>query len=162
YSDDFALHVHQRPTRITRINRGVGLEEVLVLNVREFVHVAAPGADDALADRVGQPERTSDRHYPAPDGREVAVAHPGCGQVIAIEFQYGDICLVVTPDQHRKDRAAIMQEDADLGRLRTFYDMKIGKHIKSSGIAASDNDPRPCLLDLPRSPVLLASCCLLR
>ena len=41
--DDLALHVHQRPARVARVDRGVGLEEVLVLDVLRARPCAARG-----------------------------------------------------------------------------------------------------------------------
>ena len=64
----------------------------------ELVHVPAPGADDPLADRVGQAERAAQGQDPGADRRVVAVAEPGGGQVVAAELQHGDVGLGVGPD----------------------------------------------------------------
>ena len=84
--DDFALHVDQRATRVAGVDRGVGLEEVLIDHVLKLVHLAAAGADDSLADRVHQAERTSQRHHPVPDRGLVAISQPGCRQIVAVEL----------------------------------------------------------------------------
>src|SRR3989454_11966325 len=49
-----ALHVHQRPTGVARIDRGVGLKEVVE---RALVELPRLGADDAGRDRSLQAER---------------------------------------------------------------------------------------------------------
>ena len=60
--------------------------------------MAAPGADDPLADRVGQAERAAEGQHPGADAGLVAVAEPGGGQVVATQLEHGDVGLGVGPD----------------------------------------------------------------
>src|SRR5262249_30543307 len=61
-SDELALRVHERAAGVAVIDRGVGLEEVLITTV------ASPGrtalrADDAHRDGLANPERVADRQH---------------------------------------------------------------------------------------------------
>ena len=51
-ADDLPLQVDQRPTRVTEVDRSVGLDEVLERAIRRDVDASAFGADDANRDRV--------------------------------------------------------------------------------------------------------------
>ena len=104
------------PPELPGIDRRVGLEEVLVLDVLELVHVPAAGADDPLADRVRQAEGAAEGQHPAADGGLVAVAEPGGGKVVAAQVQHGDVGRLVEPVTVGVERPAVLEEDADLGR----------------------------------------------
>ena len=70
--DHFAADVEQRTAAVARIDGGVGLQEILV-----HVHVqagASLGADDAMRDGAGQPERGADRQHAIADLHRVGVA----------------------------------------------------------------------------------------
>ncbi len=77
-ADHFAFHVDERPARVTRVDRRVGLKEVLVHYIRKLIHLPPASADDPLADGMHQAKRASQRHHPGanpqphrycPDGR---------------------------------------------------------------------------------------------
>src|SRR5690606_41027338 len=58
-ADQAAIHRDQRAARIARIDRRVGLDEVLVALADQ--PRAAERADDAVSDRLAEPERVADR-----------------------------------------------------------------------------------------------------
>ena len=60
-TDHFAFGVDQRSAAIARIDRSIGLNEVVV---GAGANDAAFGADDAGGDRMLQTERITDRHNP--------------------------------------------------------------------------------------------------
>src|SRR5207249_607892 len=63
-SDDLPGHVHQRPARITGIDGGVRLQEVLELSADA---AAVLGADDTGSHRRLQPEWATNRENPVTD-----------------------------------------------------------------------------------------------
>src|SRR5690606_23156622 len=63
-ADDFAAQIEERPAGIARIDRRVGLNEVVV---RPLADVPALRADDTRRHRAVETERIADRHDPFAD-----------------------------------------------------------------------------------------------
>ncbi len=72
-ADDLAVHVEHRPAGIAAIDRGVGLQEIVI---GAGVDVALAGRQDARRDAAAEPEWIADRQHPVADARRIAVA-PG-------------------------------------------------------------------------------------
>src|SRR5690606_5560247 len=67
-ADQLAARVHEGAAGVARIDRGVCLDEVLVLGEAE---APADRADDAERDRLAQAERVADRKHDVPDRQRV-------------------------------------------------------------------------------------------
>src|SRR5579883_2829978 len=62
-TDHLPTHVHQGSSGISRINRGIRLDEILI-SLRSFdAHTATQSADDSLGHREVQSKRISKGHY---------------------------------------------------------------------------------------------------
>ena len=61
YADYFALSVEQRPSRIARIDGGIGLDKIVV---RTRADTSALRADDARRNGVGITKGIADGHDP--------------------------------------------------------------------------------------------------
>src|SRR6185436_11984030 len=71
YSDDLALDVQKRPSRVSRIDRGICLKEIIELPAETR---AAFSAYDPQGHRVIESKRVPDCDYPFTDSQRVAVA----------------------------------------------------------------------------------------
>ena len=82
-ADDFAAEIHERAAAVAGVDRGVGLNEVLPVElvVAQIEIVPALGADDAAGDALAQAERAADGQHEVADLERVAVAEPGGRQV---------------------------------------------------------------------------------
>src|SRR5437899_11850237 len=60
-ADDLAAHVQQRSARVSRIDGGIGLNEVIV---RSRANLTSLGADNAGGDRVIEAERIANGQHP--------------------------------------------------------------------------------------------------
>ncbi len=77
-ADYFAAYREQRPARVARIYRRIGLDEVeKSLAVAGLDFTPSLGRDDSDSDRVIEAERVADGHHPLTDANGVAVAQ-GC------------------------------------------------------------------------------------
>ncbi len=95
-TDDPALQVDERATRIARIDRGIGLDEVLVtLDAR----TAAERADDARGHGLTEAERIADRQDKVADLQAIGIAHRNRRQIAARDLQHGDIGIGIATDQ---------------------------------------------------------------
>ena len=124
-ADDLAFHVDEWTAGVARIDRGVCLEEILVFDVFELVHVTAASADDSLAHGVHQSERTPEGKYPGPNRGVVAVAQLGRWEVVAVELQNGNIGFAVVPGLDGQDGATVAKRDPDLGGPGAVNDMVV-------------------------------------
>ena len=81
-ANDFAAEVHERPATVAGIDGGIGLNEVLPLEVfvAEVEIVPAFGADDAASHALAQTERAADGEHEVADLQRVAVAESRGGQ----------------------------------------------------------------------------------
>ena len=75
---DFAAQIDQRSARVTWIDRGIGLNKVVV---RTLANIAPLGADDTGGNRVVETERIADRHDPLANFEPVRVTQSHRGQV---------------------------------------------------------------------------------
>ena len=107
-----ALGVHQRAAAVAGVDRGVGLEEVLV-------HVALGhpvlGADDALGHGLADAEGIAHGEHHVADGDFAAVGERQRGQVIRLDLDERDIRLRVGADEFGDQVPSVGQRDADLG-----------------------------------------------
>ena len=122
-ADDFAADVHERSTRVARIDGGVGLNEVLdaaLVAVGE-VQRAALCADDSLrhGEREVLAERVADREHPFAHARRITVAERCRRQSGRVDLQHGDVGRRIGADDARRELASIQQPH---GHLRGAVD----------------------------------------
>ena len=79
-ADHLAVHVEHRPARIAAVDRGVGLEEVVI---GAGIDLARARREDARRHRAAEPERIADRQHPVADPGLIAVAELTAGSGLA-------------------------------------------------------------------------------
>ena len=127
--DHLAVHVEHRATGIAAIDRGVGLDEVVI---GTGVDVARPGRDDAGRHRSAQPERIADRDHPVADPHRVAVAPLDRREwAVALDLQDGKVGPLVDADHLGRQIGVVGQDDGDL--VRPIDDVVVGHHIAALG-----------------------------
>ena len=90
--------------------------------------VAAARRDDAGRDRAAEAEGIAHREHPVADARRVGIAEGNARQGLAgIDFQQGDIRLLVGADQLGRIVLAVVEGHDDIARL--FDHMVVGHHI---------------------------------
>ena len=96
-ADHLALEVDERAAGVAGIDRGVGLDEVLVGG---DAHVGAPGgADDPHRHRLVQPEGVADGDGPLADPEGVRIAQAGHAElVVGLEADEGEVGFRVGPE----------------------------------------------------------------
>src|SRR5690606_3587389 len=103
--DHFPFVVEKRPAAVARVDRGVGLEEVVEGPEADG---AVLRADDAARDRVLQPERVADGEHGLGDADLVGVGRPDRGEAA------GDPALVVADLEEGYVELGILADDAGL------------------------------------------------
>src|SRR5262249_25402985 len=119
---DFAVEVQQRPTRVARIDGGVGLDEIFVGGHAD----PGPrgGGDDAGGHRAIETEGVSDRDHPLADAQAVGVAELGYRQRSGgIDLEHGEVGLYVAADEPSGELASVRESHDD--RLGIFYDVVV-------------------------------------
>src|SRR5262249_23153587 len=98
--------------RIALVDRGVGLQEVVV---GAAIDVAVAGGNDAGSYGLAQAERIADGHDAVADPHLVAVAEFNRLQrLVALPLQTGDIDLGVLADDRGLEFAAVSKDDNDV------------------------------------------------
>ncbi len=111
-ADHLALQVEQRAAGIALVDRGVGLQEIVV---GAAVDVAVAGGDDARGHGLAEAERIADRHHAVADPRLVAVAElDGLQRLVALDLQHRDVDLGILADHLGLELAAVVEDDDDV------------------------------------------------
>ena len=134
-ADHFAIGVDQRSTAIARVDRGIGLNEIVIGTGADHPPF---GADDARGDGMFQTERIADRHHPIANVQLARVAKLGEGQIAAgaTDLDQGQVGAIVLADQARFILALIGQFYFD--RVGAAHDMIIGQYLA----VPADQNPR--------------------
>ena len=110
-ADEFAPQVHQRAAGVARIDRRVGLDEVLVA---VGIDAGAPeAADDAGRDGVLQAERIADGDHEIADLESRGIAERDLDQRFGRHLEHRDVRRHVAADHGGGQIAAILQRDGD-------------------------------------------------
>ncbi len=118
------LRLKQRPSRVARVHRRVGLDERDQVLLRQ---IAALGADDPRCHRVLQPERLADGHHPFAHLELVRITNGDLRQVFRFDLQQRDIGTLVDADHLGLEFPLVGQLDVHL--VGTVDDMRIGDEI---------------------------------
>ena len=115
-ADHFARHIHQRPTGIAGIDRGVGLNEGLELAVGN--DVAPLGRNDACGHGFLQSKGTADGEHPVANFHTIGVAElRRWKRTLHINFDNCQIGLLIHADQlgvmARRSRVFVLQLHAN-------------------------------------------------
>ncbi|KAG1266985.1 hypothetical protein G6F66_014079 [Rhizopus arrhizus] len=106
-ADQLALQVDQRATGIARVDRRIGLDEVLAAQAADAA--ATHGRDDAGGDRLAEAERIADGHHEVAHPQLVAVAELDVGQVLRRDADQRDVGIAVRAEEFGLDRAPVGQ-----------------------------------------------------
>ena len=127
---DLAAEVHQRPPAVARIDRGIGLDEVLKLDVAiAQIEVSATfRRDDAERHRMRQAKRATNREHGVADSHGVAVGEPSRLQILGVDLHDRDVGARVGPEPLGIQLAAVVEPDRDVFESRAVDDVPIGDH----------------------------------
>ena len=115
-ADEFPAEVDQRPAGVTRIDGGIGLDEVLVI---DDTHIGeAHGADDPKGHGLLQAERIPDRHDHLTNLEVAGVAPRQDRQLLGVNLDQGDVGLRIRADEPSLEPALVAEQHLDLIRLR--------------------------------------------
>src|SRR5215813_13082 len=146
-TDNPALHVDKRTTRIARINRRIGLDKILVTF---DARTAAKRADDPRGHGLTEAERIADRQDKVADLQAIGIAHWNRRQIGARDLQHGYIGIGIAADQPCFELSIVLCRDLDA--VTVFRDMAVRQHIALRGI---DDDSRSGSLGLALDWLLL-------
>ncbi len=121
-ADHAALQVDQRSAAVARVDRRVGLDEVLVGGDADLA--AALGADDAGGDGVVQAEGVAHGDDPVARLELVAVAEARRLQLVRIDVQRGEVGVRVDAEQLRGELAPVAERD--LERVGVLDHVRVG------------------------------------
>ena len=111
-ADHFALHVEQRAARIALVDRGVGLQEVVVWTA---VDVSIARRDDARGHGFAEAEGIADRHHAVADAHLVAVAElHRLQRLVALDLEHGNVHLGILTDDLRLQLAPVGEDHHDV------------------------------------------------
>src|SRR6202040_175562 len=115
-ADDFALEVEQRPARVAAVDRGVGLNAVVVGPGIELA--VAPG-HDAGGDAAAEAERIADRDHPFAQPYLLGVAElHRLERLVGLPAQQRDVGFLTPADQLGLELGAVVEDDVDLVGFR--------------------------------------------
>ena len=113
-ADHLAPEVEHRAARIAAVDRGVGLDEIVI---GAGVHVARPRRDDAGGHGAAEAERVADGDDPIADPGDVGVAPFEEGKlVLAFDLQKRKVGLGVAADDLGRQMSPVLENDGDLVR----------------------------------------------
>ena len=128
HADDLAINVAKRAARISRINRGVGLNVIGNGITAVADQFAAPlSAHHPVGEGVIESEWRPDGESKLPDPNGVAVAHLHYREIFGLDFDDSDVRLVIRSDDFRGKLAPVFQFNVYV--LRTFNDVVISENI---------------------------------
>jgi len=123
-ADHFAAHVDQRAAGITRIDRGVGLNEIVIGPGADLTPLRA---DDARRHRVIEAEGIADGHDPFADLEPVGVTEADHGEIVSrVDLDHGDIGLLIAANHFGVVALSVRQGHGDF--LRAVDDVAIGEN----------------------------------
>jgi hypothetical protein len=141
-ADDLAPRIHERPTRVARVDRSVGLDEVgnVVVRAREPGEAAPLGAHYAGRDGEVEAERVADGQHPFTDAHLLVVAEGDGGEVAPLDLEHGDVGGRVAADDLRVEHAAVLHRD--LHPVGAFDDVVVREDVA----VARDDEARAARL----------------
>ena len=129
-ADQLAAQIHQRAAGVAGIDRGVGLNEVLI--AADVQTAAAQGADDAGGDGLAEAERIADRHHEIAYPERLRVGRCQRAQVFRRDFDDRDVGLRVRADHLGLKLAPVSEGHGDLDRIGD--DMIVGQDQAAPGV----------------------------
>ncbi len=152
-ADQLAGHVEQRAARVARVDRGVDLDAVGVLQqgagrVLVAMHSADQAEGHGRSEVGGQHERVAQGQRPVARLDLVAVSHPGVGELVARllgqQLDQGHVADLVQPDQDGVIEHAIGQTALQQRRAGRVGDVEVGQGVtflvdQDSRAAAGDD-----------------------
>ena len=149
HADDLAVEVDQRSAGVAGVDRGVGLDVILVVVVRaEFELVAALGADDPGRERVVEVVRHADGAGQFAHAHGVAVGEFLDREVGGFDLDDRDVGFFIRAGQLGRKGAPVFELDGD--PVRAGDDVVVGQDVA----ARLDHEARPSLWGLRRRPPL--------
>jgi hypothetical protein len=126
-ADHVAARVHERSSRVARVERRVGLNDVVHQPPGARAQRAAEGADDAGGDRMLQAVGIADgnRHLSDAHRLRVAERRPRQRRAFGADPQDGQVGVNVAADQVGPQRPAIGQQRGEPGGSR--HDVAVGE-----------------------------------
>ena len=119
------LQVEERAAAVAGVDRGVGLDEVVV---GAGADGAVLGADDAHRDGVAEAERVADGDDVLADAQRVARAERGGGQVLgAVELEHREVEPLVAAHDLGVELALV--GELDLHLVGAFDDVRVGDDV---------------------------------
>ena len=123
-ADQFAERVDQRASGIAGVDRGVGLDEILV---GRHLELASGGADDAHRDCLAESDRVADRKHDITDVCAGVVRHRDRGQLGGADFKHREVGFHVASDHLCLRDAAIVEQHLDV--VRSINHMIVGQYV---------------------------------
>ena len=134
-ADEAPRDIHQRSTRVARINRGVGLDEAFVILDAHAATVRR--ADNPVGHGLAYPEGITDGQHQITYLHAPAVSQRNGGQVVAVNLDDCNVTLGIKSNNLGDELTPVLQRHPDL-RWPT-YKMAVGQDIS----VLSHNDPGP-------------------
>ena len=124
-ADQLTAQIDQRATRIARVDRGIGLDEIFIaFNIEPG---AAERRNDAGRDGLPNAKWVADGQHIVPHLQRIRFAHLDRGEPLSRDLHQRDVGGGVRADQFGRELAAVAQGDDDFGG--TFHHMVIGQHV---------------------------------
>ena len=128
-ADDLPLGVEQWAARVARVNRRVGLDEVIVVAAER----APLGADNPGRDGRGETERAADCDYPVADLRGAGLAQRSHRQrLLGVNLDERKVGFGILADHLCGELALVEQPDADLigvsGHVVVGQNVTVGRY----------------------------------
>ena len=123
-ADHLAVHVEHRSARIAAVDRGIGLEEIVI---GAGIDLARARRQDSGRHRAAQPEGIADRQHPIADPDLVAVAELDRGERLGrFDAQQRQIGLGVLAHHLGLEIGVVLKRHGDLVRIGD--DVVVGHH----------------------------------
>ena len=111
-ADQFAAIVDQRAAGIARINRRIGLNEILIIFDAQIA--AVHGADDSHGDGLADAERIANRQSIVAHLHLGGITDGDGGEIAAFDLQHGDVRLGIGAHDLGLQLALVGERDADV------------------------------------------------
>ena len=110
-AQQIALHIHQCAAGISRVDGGIGLNEIFEGIDTQLI--AAQRRHNTAGDSLSDPKRIADSQHNVTHLQLVGIAQDHDGQFIQFDFQYSQIGIRVGSHQFGLGATTIVQDDSD-------------------------------------------------
>ena len=111
-ANHLTIEIEQRSTRIATVDRGIGLDEIII---RTVANIAATSRDNASCHRAAKTKGIANGQHPVTNPQAVGITEFDSGEfnILRVDFQHRNIGLLILAKHLGPERLIIGKNDGD-------------------------------------------------